>query len=131
MDPLIERMGELKDIRSFIDLIDLLIERLTFNIEYTQTLVGETWLNNEILEFYLVGRISHIMQALQRFIMEKSASGVFRTIDPQMSARFIVAAFVGVLLPVLRGLEPPPTPAERRLLAESMVDLIYNGIAQR
>lgn len=129
VDPLIERLNELKDVDSFIRLTDLLIEKLTLNIAYTQTLAGETWLNNQVLDEYLIGRVTHIMQALNAFVREKSAAGLFRPVEPELAARFIVAAFIGVLLPVLRGIQTPPTPAERRALAEGMVDLIYHGIA--
>jgi hypothetical protein len=69
------------------------------------------------------------MDLLKNYIYEKTNSGAFRPIDPQLAARIIIATFIGALLPVLRGIEPPPNPKQRHLLAESIVDLLFNGLS--
>jgi hypothetical protein len=65
---------------------------------------------------------------LQRFITKMVETGVFRPMDPALASRLTIGMFLGVVLPALRGIEPPPTPEERHRIAEDVVNLLWNGI---
>ena len=91
VDSLLVHLNDLKGLESFVDLVDILLERL------------------------------------QNFIAARIAAGVFRPIDPAFGARMMIAAFVASILPVLRGVEPPPTPEQRHQLAIAIVELVNNG----
>ncbi len=104
--------------------MDIFISRMAF----TRTLLAQAWLDNEILEAHVMRRLIHISELLQRFIAEKVKSGVFRPIDPVLGSRLAIGMFVGVLLPVLRGVESPPAPEQRHRIAEEVVTLLWDGI---
>jgi hypothetical protein len=40
----------------------------------------------------------------------------------------VIAGFLGVILPSLRGLEPVPDPEARRRLADRVIDLWMDGV---
>lgn len=104
--------------------LDIFVSRIAF----TRTLLAQAWLDNEILENHVMRRLIHISELLQSFISEKVKSGVFRPIDPVLGSRLAIGMFVGVLLPVLRGVEPPPAPEQRHRIAEEVVTLLWDGI---
>jgi AcrR family transcriptional regulator len=129
VDSLLAHLNELKDRESFVDLIDLITEKIVSNLVYNRVMFAEAWLNDKVLKEFVMTRWLPVMDLLKNFIYEKTNSGAFRPIDPQLAARIIIATFIGALLPVLRGIEPPPNPKQRHLLAESIVDLLFNGLS--
>jgi hypothetical protein len=92
---------------------------------------AEAWLNDEVLQVFVITRWLPVMDILQKFISEKTSTGLFRPIDSQLAARMIIATFIGALLPVLRGIEPPPTPRQRHILSENIVELLFEGLTAR
>ncbi len=129
VDSLSAHLNELKDRESIVNLIDLITEKIVSNLVYNRVLFAEAWLNDKVLKEFVMTRWLPVMDLLQIFISEKTAAGMFRPIDPQLAARMIIATFIGALLPVLRGIEPPPNPKQRHILAECIVDLLFNGLS--
>ncbi len=129
VDSLLTHLNELKDRESFVNLIDTIMEKISANLVYNRVMFAEAWVNDEVLRVFVITRWLPVMGILQNFISEKIASGLFRPIDPELAARMIIATFIGALLPVLRGIEPPPSPRQRHLLAESIVELLFEGLA--
>ncbi|HTX79504.1 MAG TPA: helix-turn-helix domain-containing protein [Longilinea sp.] len=127
VDSLLVHLNDLQGLESFVDLTDLLLERLLDWAVYNRVVIAEAWINDEILLGFVVVHWHPIMERLERFISTRVASGVFRPLDPGFGARMMVAAFVASILPVLRGVEPPPTPEQRHQLAADLVELINNG----
>ena len=131
VDSLLAHLKELKDRSSFVNLIDVIMEKITSNLVYNRVLFAEAWINDEVLRVFVITRWQPVMAVLQDFISEKTSAGVFRPIDPQLAARMIIATFIGALLPVLRGIQSPPSPRQRHSLSESIVDLLFQGLAAR
>ena len=70
-------------------------------------------------------------ERLQTYIAGRIAAGAFRSIDPALGARAVIGMFLGLMLPVIRGLASPPTAKERRALAETITELILEGVLFR
>lgn len=128
VDALLLHIIELEDSRSFVELVDLLMEKILTRTVYNRVLIAEAWTDDEILQSYVIARWEPVMQRLQDFISTKIAKGIFRPIEPGMGARMIVGSFIAAILPVLRGVESPPSPEQRRNLAEMIVETISNGL---
>jgi AcrR family transcriptional regulator len=129
VDSVLENMNDLKGRESFVELVDLLMERILSTLVYTRVVIAEAWIDDEVLKVFVLTRWQPILKILQNFISEKVSAGTLRTIDPSLGARLMAAVFVGATLPMLRGIEPPPTPQQRRSLAETIVDLLFDGLA--
>jgi AcrR family transcriptional regulator len=128
VDSLLVHILEIKDLQSFVDLVDLLMEKILSRTVYNRVLIAEAWTDDEVLQAYVITHWKPVMQTLQNFISMKTESGIFRPVDPALGARLIVASFIAAILPVLRGVEPPPSPAERHQLATMIVEIISNGL---
>jgi hypothetical protein len=72
--------------------------------------------------------ISHI---LEDFIKSQIETGIFRDFDAALGARLAMGMFFSLVLPALRGVEPPPTPDQRRELSEAVVSVMLDGIRTR
>ena len=131
VDSLLVHLNDLEDRPSFVNLIDVIMEKITSNLVYNRVMFAEAWLNDEVLQVFVITRLLPVMAILQKFISEKTSTGLFRPIDPQLAARMIIATFIGALLPVLRGIEPPPTPRQRHILSENIVELLFEGLTAR
>jgi AcrR family transcriptional regulator len=130
-DELLFHSPILNDRQAFIDLADTLMDGLLSNILYTRALVAEAWVNDKILDDFVTSRAKRISNYLEAFIVEKTASGLFRAIDPILGARILLSTFTGAMLPVLRGLEPVPTPEQRKALAGMIVSILLDGLIVR
>ena len=73
-------------------------------------------------------RLGRVYRMLEQFIADRIAAGAFRPIDPALGARVAIGMFGGLMLPIVRGVEPLPSPEERRVLAENIVDCLLDGI---
>ena len=131
VDSLLVHLNDLEDRPSFVNLIDVIMEKITSNLVYNRVMFAEAWLNDEVLQVFVITRWLPVMDILQKFISEKTSTGLFRPINPQLAARMIIATFIGALLPVLRGIEPPPTPRQRHILSENIVELLFEGLTAR
>jgi AcrR family transcriptional regulator len=128
VDALLVHLIELDDLQSFVDLVDLLMEKILSRKVYNRVLIAEAWTDDDILQSYVILRWHPVMQTLTDFISLKVAKGIFRPIEPGMGARMIMGSFVAAILPVLRGIEPSPSPEQRHQLAMMIVETISNGL---
>ncbi len=108
-------------------LFDLVVSRLAF----VRTLMTEAWLDNVILQDFVVERVQQLDRRIQGFIVERIEAGAYRDINPALVSRMLMGMFIAAVIPVLRGVIPPPTVEERCALAEELVDLILDGIRVR
>jgi hypothetical protein len=97
-------------------------------LPFLRTLLTASWTDDSILHRFIAVRLGRVYEMLQAFIAERVASGVFRPIDPALSARMAIGMFAGLILPALRGVEPLPASQERRALAETIVDMLLDGV---
>ena len=128
VDSLLVHLTELEQPQSVVALVDLLMEKILARTVYNRVLIAEAWTDDEILQSYVIARWQPVLQTLQNFISMKIAQGAFRSVEPGMGARMIVGSFIAAILPVLRGVEPAPSPEQRRQLALKIVETISNGL---
>jgi hypothetical protein len=100
-------------------------------LPFMRTVLTEAWVDDCILQEFLAVRLKRIHRRLQAYVGERIAAGAFRPLDPSLGARLAMGMFGSLILPALRGVAPLPSPAERRALAETMVDLLLDGIRAR
>ena len=108
-------------------LFDLVVSRLAF----VRTLITEAWLDNVILQDFVAERVQQLDRRIQGFIVERIEAGAYRDINPALVSRMLMGMFIAAVIPVLRGVIPPPTAEERCALAEELVGLILDGIRVR
>ncbi len=131
LDEILSPLTTLDDAASYVDLLDKLMESLLEKVDYTRALLAEAWVDRGVLDEFVTGRANQITALIETTLVNKMQSGDVRPVDPHLTARTIVGTFLAALLPVLRGIEPPPAPAERRALSEAIIRLILYGIAVR
>jgi AcrR family transcriptional regulator len=131
IDAFLAQIGALSGRDSFVEFGEAMIARIMDNAVTMRALIAEAWVSDEILNRYVIERLRHVNALLEKFVAERIAAGAFRPFDPATGARILTATFLSALLPALRGVEPPPTPAQRRVLAENVIDLLLYGAAVR
>jgi len=128
VDLLLVHISELDNPQSFVSLVELLLESVLTRTVYNRVLIAEAWTDDVVLQSYVIARWQPVMLTLQSFISLKIAKGIFRPMEAGLAARMIVGSFIAAILPVLRGVEPPPSVEQRRQLAITIVETISNGL---
>ncbi len=131
VDSLLSHIAELEERQSFVDLVDLLMEKVLSNAVYNRVILAESWTEDEIFQAFLTSHWRPVMQTLQDFVSKKIKDGSFRAMDTDLATRMMVACFIAAVLPMLRGVQPMLAPADRHDLAEMMVDIISIGLVCR
>ncbi len=131
MEEALLESGAVKDRDSLIAMFERALNVSEERLPFVRTLLTEAWVDDGFLHRFVAHRFNAVQEALQQLISERVAAGAFRPIEPQLGARLISGLFAGLMLPVLRGLEPPPSPKERRALAIAAVDLLLDGVRLR
>ena len=130
-DTLFEMTQGLANRNSLIELFDRTLEIFSERIFFLRTILSEAWVDNDVLNNYVVLRLKQASKLIEDFIAIQIKAGVFRPIDPAMGSRLALGMFFSLVLPVLRGIEPPPSPLQRRAWAESVVSFLLDGIRTR
>jgi TetR/AcrR family fatty acid metabolism transcriptional regulator len=131
IDALLQDARALQSREDFVDIVDKSLAIFMSHLNFTRTLLTEIWVDDVILEDFVVGRLQHIGQSVQAFIGKGIEAGRFRAMDPEITSVMILGTFLALIIPVLRGKRPTPTPQERRKVAETAVDLLLDGIRVR
>ena len=131
MESAVLEAGRLEDRAAMIAMFERAFALLDARLPFVRAVLTEAWTDDDILHDFVAVRLRRILQPLRAFIAERVSSGVFRPIDPMVGARLAMGMFVGLILPSLRGVEPVPSPEERRRLATTAVDLLLDGARAR
>lgn len=123
--------GSFGDRETMIRMFEQALEVSENQLPFAQALLSEAWVDDSILQDFVIARYKQAHQLLESYISERVAAGVFRAINPSMGANLILAFFGGLILPTLRGAVPPPSAETRRHLAEIVVNLLLDGILVR
>lgn len=133
-NPMAQSVAELESLETRPAMIAMMERAFSFSeaqFPFARTLLHAAWLDDGILEEFLIVRLRLIHQVLEAFISTRIAAGEFRAVDPAIGARVAIGMFATLILPVLRGVEPMPSPDQRRALTEEMADFILDGIRAR
>ena len=100
-------------------------------IPFVRALLSEAWVDDELLEQFFTARLVRAEEQVRAYIADRIAAGAFRPFDPVLGARAVMGMYFGLMLPVIRGIAPLPSPEERRSLAEAITDLLLDGVRAR
>ncbi len=131
LETMLQEVCELREREDVIALAEKIFDVLISQTPFTRTLMAEAWLDDVILQDVVMGRLQRIGQHLQAFITARIADGAFRPVDPVLTSWMVIGMFSAIVIPILRGHTPVPSPERRRALAEAAVDLLLDGIRVR
>ena len=129
--PLEQEIGELKTRDDLVAMLARMYDVFLAHLPFTRTMLMEAWLDDVILQEYVSDHLVHIAGRMHGFIVSRIDAGDFRPIDPTLAAPMVLGMFFAPILPVLRGITPPPSPEQCRVLVETAVDLLLDGIRVR
>jgi AcrR family transcriptional regulator len=122
---------QIRDRQDVIDLVAKGYDLLLSSLPFTRTLLAEAWLDDVILQTYVMERLLIVGRHIRQFVQARIDGGVFRSVDSSLTTRMILGMYIAPILPVLRGVAPPPSRKELTALAEAVVDLLWDGIRIR
>ena len=115
----------------FVRVVENGLDIFVSQLDFTRALLTEIWVDDVILNDLVLDRSQHIGQAIKAFITRRIEAGNFRPIDPEAATLMVLGGFVALIMPVLRGKQPVPTPEARHQLAQTAVDLLFDGLRVR
>jgi len=119
------------DREMMISLIERALGIAGEQLAFGRAVYAEAWVDKTILQEFVVARFAPVFQQLQAYIENRIAAGVFRNFDPVLGARLTMGLFSSLVVPAYVGFAPFPPAEERRALAETVVDLLLDGIRTR
>ncbi len=124
----LRELGGLEGRDAMVALFEKALDISEAQLPFTQTLVSEAWVDDEILIEFVITRLRQIHQLLAALIAAQVEAGHFRPVDPDLGARLLMGMFGGLIVPALRGVAPLPSHDERRAIAEGVVGVLLEGV---
>ena len=131
IEPMLQEIGELQTRDDIVTVLAMTYDVFVAHLPFTRTLLMEAWADDTILQEYAADHLGHMEQRMHGFIASRVDAGDFRPIDPALAAQMVLGMFFAPVLPVIRGITPPPSPEQCRVLAGTAVDLLLDGIRVR
>ena len=131
IEPMLQEIGELQTRDDIVTVLAMTYDVFVAHLPFTRTLLMEAWADDTILQEYAADHLGHMEQRMHGFIASRVDAGDFRPIDPALAAQMVLGMFFAPVLPVIRGITPPPSPEQCRVLAGAAVDLLLDGIRVR
>ena len=97
-------------------------------LPFVRALLSEAWVDDDLLEQFFTARLARVEERVRAYIADRIAAGAFRPFNPALGARAVMGMYFGLMLPLIRGIAPLPSPEERRSLAEAITDLLLDGV---
>ncbi len=126
-----QEIGELETRDDLVVMLAKTYDVLIAHLPFTRTLLMEAWADDAILQEYVADHLGRIGQRMHGFIVSRVDAGDFRPIDPALATQMVLGMFSAPVLPAVRGVTSPPSPEQCRVLAETAVDLLLDGIRVR
>jgi AcrR family transcriptional regulator len=123
--------GTLENREAMVVLFERAFDLVEARLSFIRALWTEAWTDDLILKEFVIARLGRVSEQIQTFIAKRVANSTFRPISPALGAQLVMGMFLGLVLPALRGVRPMPLPPERRELAETIVDLLLDGVRIR
>jgi AcrR family transcriptional regulator len=124
----VNNVGTLQKREDMVHFAESIFNAFSDKLPFARTLIIEAWLDDEILREFYLQRLKQAASRIEAFIRNGIAAGIFRPIDPQLATQMLLGMFIAPMVPVLRGIEPPPGAQERHRLAEAAVSLLMDGM---
>jgi AcrR family transcriptional regulator len=121
----------LKDREAVVRLFEEGLNIFEAQLPFIRTVFMEALVDDDILQDFAADHLLRLHRRLEAYIAERIDAGVLRSVNPSLCARMALGMFGSLVLPAMRGVEPPPAPEERRALAEAVVDILLDGIQVR
>ena len=115
----------------FVRVVENGIGIFVSQLDFTRTLLTELWVDDVILNDFVIGRLQHIGKVVQNFIVRGMEAGNFRTMDLETTTLMVLGTFLALMFPFVRGMKPAPTVEECHTMAQSAVDLLLDGLRVR
>lgn len=131
IDALLEEVSQLQQREDIVALVERGFGIFVEQLDFTRTLLAEVWVNERVLEDFVMGRLQAIGLKVQAFIERRIEQGMFRPLDASMVTQMILGMVLALILPILRGKAPAPSAEKRHILAENVVSLLLDGIRVR
>lgn len=131
MEQVLLKEEGLEDREAVVRLFEQGLSLFETQLPFVRTLFIEAWVDDDILHEFTVAQLRRVHRRLEAYITEHIDAGVLRSVEPALCARLALGMFGALVVPALRGIEPPPAPEERHALAEAVVDILLDGIRAR
>ncbi|MBN1873507.1 MAG: TetR/AcrR family transcriptional regulator [Anaerolineae bacterium] len=130
-EQLFAEAGSLENRRDMVFLVERGLEMFVARLNFTRILLLEALVDDVILQEFVQQRLNYIAALVATFINERIEAQVFREVDSGMTTRMVLGMVLALMLPVLRGVQAPPTPVQCHDLAVAVVDLLLDGLRVR
>lgn len=77
---------------------------------------------------YLLPGVKTLIAQVEDYLRARMAAGVIRACDAHIVARMVMGMVIYLAVPYIQGVEPMPSPEQRRQQAELLVSILLQGL---
>ncbi|MFA4932284.1 MAG: TetR/AcrR family transcriptional regulator [Caldisericia bacterium] len=128
VDRLLVEAEHLTDREGFIQLIERAVLEPAPEQPCMRTIIKEAWTDDELFRRYQARHIEELTSRFARVIGGGVEAGWLRSVDPDVTARAVIALLMAFMMPLLRHTGSSEDPGVRERAARVTADLLLYGL---
>jgi AcrR family transcriptional regulator len=128
MEAVLSNAAAIHDRAGLLSLVEQALEVPVARLSFLRVVMSEAWVDDAILQEFAAARLARIHRSLTTLIADRIAGGLFRPVDPALTAQLVIGMFGALILPAVRGTGQPLDPDRRSAAAQAIVGLLMDGL---
>ena len=124
-------LDEVESIQAPIDAVttvEWIIKLFLTRLNFLRVLLAESWTDDALMREHVTHRVTTIYQRVKSFMEAQMKAGTFRKVDPDLATQMVLGMCLAPVIPIIRGVVPPPSDTAVHTMAVNVVDLLLHGL---
>lgn len=128
VDRLLVDTAHLTDRDQFVQFIEQAVMAPAPEQPWMRTIIKEAWTDDELFRQYQAGHIEELTSRFARVISGGVKAGWLRPLDPDATARAVIALLMAFMMHPMRACPAVETPEARTQRMQSAIDILLYGL---
>jgi len=130
IDSALDEAEQITDRNGFVRLIERTIDSPAPEQPWMRTIIKEAWTDDELFRQYQAGHIEELTSRLAHVIGGGVKAGWLRSVDPDVTARAVIALLMAFMMHPMRACPAVETPEARTQRMRSAIDILLFGLME-
>jgi len=130
VDGLLVEAERLTDREGFVRLIERAVLAPALEQPCMRTIIKEAWTDDELFRQYQARHIEELTSRFARVISGGVEAGWLRSLDPDVTARAVIALLMAFMMHPMRACPAAETPEARTQRMRSVIDILLFGLME-
>lgn len=128
IDTLLDEVENIHGPIDAVSTVEWVFKLFLTRLNFLRVLLAESWTDDALMREHVTQRVTTIYQRVKSFVEAQMRAGTFRKVDPDLATQMVLGMCLAPVIPIIRGVIPPPSDIAIHTMAVNVVDLLLHGL---